>query len=454
MMEQTITIEAHTLDEARELAKGQMPPGLTVLAERVETEGTVSAVRAAAETAQAAFALALTAVPADTRVIAREELTAAERTHMPVQAHSAEKARATVKERLRKTQVLEGLELIQAGKKGMLGIGGQPSEYEAVILQQAVVEVRYQARTAFAFEVGPQRQYKLLKLWGGYGLRKGLFYAPAGIAVDWKGNIYVTDNGLILNEATRVPDRYSHVVKFDPDGRWLAEWGEHGTGEGQFLEAQGIAVDGTGCVYVADGPAGHILKFDPRGRWMTTWGSKGSGEGQFSGGNLHLALAADGSVYVSDRSAHHIVHLAADGSFLSAWGSNGSGEGQFERPEGVAVDEQGCVYVADGGNDRVQKFDPAGQFIRQWGGRGMQDGQFQVSRGLAVDAAGCVYVCSAGIPIQKFTADGEFIARWPIHEPVIGRGRPRAERADDVAVASSGAVLMLEANLKHVHKFG
>jgi DNA-binding beta-propeller fold protein YncE len=453
MIERTITIEAHTLEEAWELVKGRVPPGLTMLEDRVDVEGTVGAVRAAAETAQAAFALALKAVPADTRVIAQEELTPAERTRMPVQAHSEEKARARVQERLHKTQVLEALELQQAGKKGVLGVGSQPSAYEAVILQQAVVEVRYQAKTTFAFTVGPQRKYRLLKMWGGYGLRKGLFYSPVGIAVDRQGNVYVTDNGLVLNEATKVADRYSHVCKFDGNGTWLGEWGEHGTGEGQFVEAQGIAVDAAGYIYVADGTARRIGKFDSRGRWVATWG-EGNAEDQFSGGYLHLALAPDGSVYVSDRSAHRILHLAADGSFVGAWGSNGSGEGQFERPEGLAVDAQGCVYVADGGNDRVQKFGAEGRFIRQWGGRGLQEGQFAVPRGIAVDAAGCIYVCSAGIPLQKFTTDGEFIAQWTTQGPTSGRGRPKSERPEDVAVDPSGAVLLLEANLKHVHKFG
>jgi sugar lactone lactonase YvrE len=448
MMEQTITIEAHTLEEARALAKEQVPRGLVVLAEQVAAEGTVAAVRAAAETAEAALALALKNVPPGARVIAQEELTPAQRTRVPVQAFSEDEARAHVQERLQKTQVLEEVQLKQAGKKGTLGIGRTASEYEAAILQHAVVEVRHKSRATFAFTIGPQREYRLLKTLGGYGLKKGLLYTPAAIAVDWRGNVYVTDNGIILNSTSPTPDRYSRVVKFDGQGKWLAEWGEHGSGEGQFLEAQGIALDPAGCFYIADGPAGHIIKFDPRGHWLATWGSKGSGEGQFSGGNLRLAIAPDGSVYVSDRLAHRIQRFAADGSFRLASGSNGSGEGQFERPEGVAIDARGCVYVADSGNDRVQEFDADGHFIRLWGGRGYDNGQFAVPRGIAVDAAGCVYVCSAGIPMQKFTADGEFIAQWQIS------GRPsRTERPEDVALDPSGAVYLLEGNKKLVHKF-
>jgi hypothetical protein len=48
MMEQAITIEAHSLAEARELVKEQVPRGLIVLAERVAAEGAATADRAAA----------------------------------------------------------------------------------------------------------------------------------------------------------------------------------------------------------------------------------------------------------------------------------------------------------------------------------------------------------------------------------------------------------------------
>ena len=452
MPEQTITVEAHTLEEARELTQGQIPRGLSVLAGQLDTEGTVSAIRATAATDEGALALALQSVPADMRVIAQEVLTPAERKRMPVEARSEGKARATVQKRLSRTQLLEGLEVLEPGKKGVLGIGGQATMYEAVVLQQAVVEVRYQARSTFAFTVGPQREYRLLKTWGGYGLRCGQFYAPAGIAVDWRGDVYVTDNGLILNEALPGGERYSRVVKYDRDGKWLGQWGEHGAGEGQLLEAQGIAIDARGYVLVADGAAGHICSYDPRGRRVATWGSKGSGEGQFSGGTLHLALAPDESIYVSDRSAHRILHFRAGGAFLSACGSNGSGEGQFERPEGLAVDARGYVYITDGGNDRVQVFDSQGQFIRLWGGRGLAPGQFQVPRGIAVDAVGCIYVCSAGIPVQKFSGEGEFIAQWQIQPP--RRGRPAAERPDDLALDSTGAVYVLDGHNKQVLKFG
>jgi DNA-binding beta-propeller fold protein YncE len=53
---------------------------------------------------------------------------------------------------------------------------------------------------------------------------------------------------------------------------------------------------------------------------------------------------------------------------LAVWGETGSGKGQFQEPVDVAVDEAGNVYVADLGNKRVQKFDADGKFLAVWDG--------------------------------------------------------------------------------------
>ena len=55
--------------------------------------------------------------------------------------------------------------------------------------------------------------------------------APAGIAVDSDGNVYVSDYAL---------DR---VVKFGPEGTVLAQWGSSGSALGQFNSPFGVALD-------------------------------------------------------------------------------------------------------------------------------------------------------------------------------------------------------------------
>jgi DNA-binding beta-propeller fold protein YncE len=83
------------------------------------------------------------------------------------------------------------------------------------------------------------------------------------------------------------------------------------------------------------------------------WGTPGRGEGQFD--DPHgIAVDGSGNVYVADTNNHRIQSFTPEGVFLSALGEWGIGEGQLSRPQGVAVDEQGHVHVADTGNSRIQ----------------------------------------------------------------------------------------------------
>src|SRR5262245_30897493 len=66
-----------------------------------------------------------------------------------------------------------------------------------------------------------------------------------------------------------------------PCGTFLTKWGSPGSGDGQFSKPAGIAVDGSGNVYVADTGNNRIQKFTNTGTFLTKWGSFGSGDGQF-----------------------------------------------------------------------------------------------------------------------------------------------------------------------------
>lgn len=62
----------------------------------------------------------------------------------------------------------------------------------------------------------------------------------------------------------------------------VTKWGSKGTGDGQFNEPWGIAVDSSGNVYVTDTSNNCIQKFDASGTFISKWGSSGSGDGQFN----------------------------------------------------------------------------------------------------------------------------------------------------------------------------
>jgi DNA-binding beta-propeller fold protein YncE/class 3 adenylate cyclase/predicted Ser/Thr protein kinase len=86
---------------------------------------------------------------------------------------------------------------------------------------------------------------------GAGGTQAGQFYDPKGMAVDPRGNIYVSDTG------------NNRIQQLARDGRVLAVVSPHGIGMGQFNGPSGIAVDRHGNAYVADTGNNRVLKFAP-----------------------------------------------------------------------------------------------------------------------------------------------------------------------------------------------
>jgi streptogramin lyase len=295
--------------------------------------------------------------------------------------------------------------------------------------------------------------------WGSYGSGNGQFTVPAGIATDGSENVYVADSGS------------NRIQKFDANGTLLTTWGSPGRGDGEFGGPSGVATDPSGNVYVADGGNSRIQKFDANGTFLTTWGSLGSGNGQFvepSG----VAADASGNVYVVDGN-NRIEKFDANGTFLLAFGwgvadgksafetctsgcqtgIQGSGDGQFSfNPGGVATDGSGNVYVVDRGNSRIQKFDANGTFLAKWGSVGSGNKQFAVPSGIATDRSGNVYVADSGnLRIQKFDPNGNFLAKWVS----VGLGT-QAPVPIGVATDRSGNVYVLDyggTTLDQIQKF-
>ena len=109
-------------------------------------------------------------------------------------------------------------------------------------------------------------------------------------------------------------------------------------------------------------------------------GSFGTGDSQF---NEVYGVAVDSinNVYVSDRGNHRIQKFTSGGIFITKWGSLGSGDGQLNNPFGVFVGSSDYVYVTDTFNHRIQKFTSAGIFITKWGSFGTGEGQFFIRLG-------------------------------------------------------------------------
>lgn len=211
----------------------------------------------------------------------------------------------------------------------------------------------------------------------GSGPEMAAVVRPGGLAVDARGNVYLSD-----------PEAHA-ILKFDPNGRFLKTWGQFGAGSTGLNTPLGLAVDGRGNLLIADGGNGLIKRFTPEGGLVGSFGQDGPDASRlvFPRG---VAVNSRGEIVVLDRA--QAVLFASDGRRIAAWGKQGAAEGEFADPQGIGVDALDCVYVADSGNHRLQKFDPRGRFLCAWGGPGTGPMMMSDPCAVAVDSKGAVHV--------------------------------------------------------------
>ncbi|WP_308722674.1 S-layer homology domain-containing protein [Paenibacillus polysaccharolyticus] len=293
------------------------------------------------------------------------------------------------------------------------------------------------------------------KLGGGAGAGLGEFNTPRAVAVDGSGNIYVADTGnhriQKLNAAT---------------GTW-SEWVKNGGGSGnslgEFINPNGVAVDNSGNVYVAD-DSNRIQKLTAANNTWSEWSVLGPvngispGEFTFPRG---VAVDSSGNVYVADTSNHRIQKLNKSTNTWSEWkkvgGGNGSGLGEFYNPFGVAVDSSGNVYVADSGNHRIQKLTLSTNTWSEWkkdgGGTGTSLGEFNTPYGVAVDLNGNVYVADSGNHrIQKLTLSTNTWSEWKKVGGGNGSGLGEFSVPGAVAVDLNGNVYVADSGNHRIQK--
>jgi sugar lactone lactonase YvrE len=198
--------------------------------------------------------------------------------------------------------------------------------------------------------------------------------------------------------------------------------------EALFACPDGVAVDTSGNIYIADRGNELIRKITPRGLVTTLAGSgvKGYADGPctLASFNNPFGIAVDslGNVYVADTANQVIRKITSDGMVTTLAGSvgvkgftNGVGiTATFFYPTGVAVDSSGNVYVADKFNYSIRKITPGGMVstLAGSGSDGFTNGSgteasFYFPTGVAVDSSGNVYVAEEGNHcIRKINASG------------------------------------------------
>jgi uncharacterized protein (TIGR03437 family) len=226
-----------------------------------------------------------------------------------------------------------------------------------------------------------------------------------GIARDRAGNIFIADaDDHRIRKIT--PDGLIFTVAGDgfPGFR-----GDGGPASAARLNAPyGMALDGAGNLYIADLGNNRVRRIDPDGTITTVAGS------EMLESPRNVAFDGAGSLFVSEFSGQRIRRIGLDGAVVTVAGNGTAGfagdggsasDASLSFPAGLAFDAAGNLYIADSGNHRVRK---------------VSDGiistvldQLNLPTGVAVDGLGNLFVADSGNQrIQRLGSGGD-IATLP-----------------------------------------
>jgi sugar lactone lactonase YvrE len=192
---------------------------------------------------------------------------------------------------------------------------------------------------------------------------------------------------------------------------------------------QGVAVDASGNLYIADTDNSRIRKVTS-GTITTV---AGTGVYGYSGDNgpatsaelyypYGVAVDAAGNLYIADTDNTRVRKVSAAGVITTLVGGGGLGDGglgvfgSLNQPYGVARSNTGITYIADASHNRVRAVAASGAIstvagtgVAGFSGDGGPAGSAQLNnpRGLALDASGNLYIAdTSNARIRKVSTSG------------------------------------------------
>lgn len=250
-------------------------------------------------------------------------------------------------------------------------------------------------------------------------------YLPSGVVVDAAGNFYISDSG---NERIRKVDAVSHKISTVAGDGNAGVTGDGGTAIYANLNAPaGLAIDGAGNLYIADSNNHAIRRVDANTGIITTIagvighpGYSGDG-GAATSAELNtpegVAFDNNGNLYIADTSNNRIRMVAAsNGNISTVAGTGTAGFGgdssaatsaQLNAPWGVAISATGDLYIADQNNNRIRMVAASNSNISTIAGSSATQGfggdggpatsaQLNIPENVALDPAGNLYIADAG----------------------------------------------------------
>ncbi len=238
----------------------------------------------------------------------------------------------------------------------------------------------------------------LVTQWGEEGTGNGQFNKPSAITVDADNYVYVADS----------TDDLTRIQKFTSDGTFILKWDNNFPGGARWGTIGGLAVDENRNIYITDvSPKWNeegvlvtcVHKIDPEGRLIITWErTRGFNEDDVYD-PCGIALDDNEHIYLVDRYSHRIVKRNLNFEIINVWASYTTGDDAFMQPKGICVTDNGTIYVTDRFLNVIHIFSPEGSHTT-WG----NPGQFNDPINITVDHNKNIYVCDR----RCVLLDGDF----------------------------------------------
>ncbi len=197
-------------------------------------------------------------------------------------------------------------------------------------------------------------------------------YFPSGVAVDTSGNLFIADAN---NYRIRKVNASGTITTVAGNGT-SGDSGDGGPATNASLTGPlGVAVDTAGNLFIADVDWGNhrVRKVNASGTITRVAGAGGNCVGCGDGGpatsgNLQypngVAVDTSGNLFIADTGNNRVRRVDASGTITTVAGNGAegfSGDGgpatsaSLKYPYGVAVDTSGTLFIADIGNNRIRK---------------------------------------------------------------------------------------------------
>ena len=190
---------------------------------------------------------------------------------------------------------------------------------------------------------------------------------PFGLAVDFQGNIYLSDAG---------NDR---IIKFDNSLKPIAQFGGFGSQEGMMNFPTYLGFDNGLNLMVSDEKNRRISRFNSQLHYVDQIRFSDDDDPNKFGYPSGIAFTQHGEVWVADRENNQIMVFNNVGNFDHILGDFGYGGGQLASPEKIIRTKSGNFIVCDAGNQRLIVYDEYGTYKSE-----MESDEFSYPISLAV----------------------------------------------------------------------